>query len=141
YEIERDSAILVLGFPYNKEKADFSKMDFMKISNEGKITNLQTINTGYQLRPVFSRPLLDDDSKNIENDDLPRDWIHIMSPAKGTGGAPNELTYFRISPEGKVKENFKFTAPTAGYRIINAYEKNGSVILYGLGIKKDGKTT
>lgn len=141
YEIERDSAILVMGFPYNKEKADFSKMDFMKISNEGKITKLQTINTGYQLRPVFSKPLMDDDSKNIENDDLPRDWIHIMSPAKGTSGAPNELTYFRISPEGVVKENFKFMAPTAGYRIINAYEKNGEVILYGLGIKKDGKTT
>jgi len=141
YEVERDSAILVMGFPYNKEKADFSKMDLIKVDNTGKITNLSVINTGYQMRPVFSRPLLDDDSKNIENDDLPRDWIHIMSPAKGTAGAPNEMTYFRISPEGKIKENFKFMAPTAGYRIINAYEKNGEVILYGLGIKKDGKST
>lgn len=141
YEVERDSAILVMGFPYNKEKPDFSKMDVMKVNNTGKITNLATINTGYQLRPVFSRPLIDDESKNIENDDLPRDWIHIMSPAKGTAGSPNEMTYFRISPEGKIKENFKFTTPTAGYRIINAYEKNGEVILYGLGIKKDGKST
>ena len=141
YEVEKDSAILVIGYPYSKEKADFSKMDLLKVNNDGKITNLESINTTYQLRPVFSKPLLDDDSKNIENDDLPRDWIHIMSPAKGTAGTPNEMTYFRISPEGKIKENFKFVAPTAGYRIINAYEKNGEVILYGLGIKKDGKST
>ena len=141
YEVEKDSAILVIGYPYSKEKADFSKMDLLKVNNDGKITNLESINTTYQLRPVFSKPLLDDDSKNIENDDLPRDWIHIMSPAKGTAGTPNEMIYFRISPEGKIKENFKFVAPTAGYRIINAYEKNGEVILYGLGIKKDGKST
>ena len=30
YEVERDSAILVMGFPYNKEKPDFSKMDLIK---------------------------------------------------------------------------------------------------------------
>ncbi|ACU07779.1 hypothetical protein FIC_01331 [Flavobacteriaceae bacterium 3519-10] len=140
YEVERDSAILVMGYPYSREKADFSKLDLLKVSNDGSIKKMQTITTGNQLRPVFSKPLLDDDSQNIDNDDLPRDWVLIMAPAKGSGGSPNEMTYFRISPEGVLKENIKFTTPTAGYRIINAYDKNGSVMLYGLGIKKDGKT-
>ena len=140
YEVERDSAILVMGYPYSREKADFSKLDLLKVNNDGSIKKLQSITTGNQLRPVFSKPLLDDDSQNIDNDDLPRDWVLIMAPAKGSGGSPNEMTYFRISPEGVLKENIKFTTPTAGYRIINAYDKNGSVMLYGLGIKKDGKT-
>ncbi|WP_027377276.1 hypothetical protein [Kaistella palustris] len=141
YEVERDSAILVMGYPMNREKPDMTKLDLMKVANDGTIKNLATIPTGSQVKPIFSRALLDDDSKNIDNDDLPRDWILIMNAAKGSGGNPNEMTYFRISPEGTLKENFKFTAPMAGYRIINAYEKNGSVILYGLGIKKEGKTT
>lgn len=141
YEVERDSCILVMGFPYHKGNLDFSKMDFMKVTNDGQVHQIQSVTTGYQLKPIFSKPLLDDDSKNINNDDLPRDWVLVMSPARGTAGNPNEFTYFRISPEGKIKENFKFNAPTAGYRIINAYEKNGSVMLYGLGIRKEGKTT
>ena len=141
YEVERDSAILVMGYPYNKEKLDLSKIDLLKVKNDGTTKLLNTITTGFQIRPIFSKPLLDDDSKNIENDDLPRDWILVMAPVKGSGGTPNEMTYFRITPEGEIKENFKFTSPMAGYRIINAYEKNGSVLLYGLGIKKDGKTT
>lgn len=140
YEVERDSAILVMGYPYSREKADFSKIELLKVQNDGSIRKIQSLATGSQLRPVFSKPLLDDDSRNIENDDLPRDWILVMAPARGTNLPPNEMTYFRITPEGTIRENFKFTAPTAGYRIINAYEKNGNVLLYGLGIKKDGKT-
>src|SRR5690606_31354604 len=52
YEVERDSAILVMGYPYSREKADFSKLDLFKVSNDGSIKKLQTITTGNQLRPV-----------------------------------------------------------------------------------------
>ena len=140
YEVERDSAILVMGYAYNKEKPDFSKIDLLKVANDGTVNKLNSITTGQQLTPLFSKPLLDDDSKNIENDDLPRDWILVLSPLNKKEGNPNEMTFFRISPEGNIKENFKFISPMSGFRIINAYEKNGSVILYGLGIKKEGKT-
>ena len=140
YEVERDSAILVMGYPYNKEKADFSNIDLLKVSNDGSIKKMNSIATGNQLTPIFSKPLLDDDSKNIGNDDLPRDWILILTSLKKSDGNPNEMTYFRIAPDGTIKDNFKFISPMSGYRIINAYEKNGAVLLYGLGIKKEGKT-
>src|SRR5690606_19673860 len=53
YEVERDSAILVMGYPYSREKADFSKLDLLKVSNGGSIKKLHTITTGNQLRQVF----------------------------------------------------------------------------------------
>lgn len=140
YEVERDSAILVMGYPYNKEKADFSKIDLLKVHNDGSIKLMSSVTTANQLSPLFSKALLDDDSKNIDNDDLPRDWILVLSTLNKKEGNPNEMTYFRIAPDGTIKDNFKFISPMSGYRIINAYEKNGAVILYGLGIKKEGKT-
>ncbi len=142
YEVERDSTIYVMGYPYAKG-ASFSSMDLLKVSNEGAVQKLQSISTPSALKPIFSKPLLDDNSKNVSNDDSPRDWILVLAPTKSLGksnaGNPNQLTYMRISPEGKIKENFTFNTPDSGYRILNAYEKNGSVVLYGLGIKKEGK--
>ncbi len=142
YEVERDSAIYVMGYPYLKG-GTYTSMDLLKISNEGAVQKLQSVTTGSAMRPIFSKPLLDDNSRDVSNDDFPRDWILILAPTKSLGkanaGNPNQLMYMRISPEGKIKENFSFSTPDSGYRILNAYEKNGAVVLYGLGIKKEGK--
>lgn len=142
YEVERDSAIYVMGYPYFKG-ASFTSLDLLKVSNDGSVQKLNSIPTANPMRPIFSKPLLDENSRDVSNDDSPRDWILVLAPTKSLGksnvGNPNQLTYFRISPEGKIKENFNFNTPDSGYRILNAFEKNGNVILYGLGINKDGK--
>lgn len=142
YEVEHDSAIYALAYPY-KKGASMTTMDLIKISNTGESKKLRSISTPTPLRPIFSKPLLDENSRDVSNDDFPRDWVVVLAPTKLYGknnaGTPNQLTYLRISPEGNVKEQFNFSSPSAGFRILNAYESGKEVILYGLGIRKDGK--
>lgn len=142
YEVERDSTICALAYPYVKG-ASLNSLDLLKISNTGAVQKLTSIPTGHAVRPLFSRPLIDENSRDVSNDDFPRDWIVVLAPSKpydkSAAGPANQLTYLRISPEGAVREKFSFTAPTAGYRILNAYAKGNEVILYGMGIRKDGK--
>ncbi len=142
YEVERDSAIYVMGYPINKTDAGFSSMDLLKVSNMGNVKKILSVPTSTPMMPIFSKPLLDEQSPNVSNDDFPRDWILVLAPTKIYGknnGNAKEFVYFKISPEGTIKENFNFTVPTSGFRIINAFEKDGSVLLYGLAIKKEGK--
>ncbi len=143
YEVERDSTIYVMGYPINKTGSNYSSMDLLKVSNSGNVQKLQSVSTPSPVAPIFSKPLRDDLSKDVNNDDFPRDWILVLAPTKAYGknnlGNPNQFTYLRISPEGSIKENFNFNVPSSGFRILNAYEKNGSVMLYGMSIKKDGK--
>lgn len=142
YEVERDSTIYALAYPYAKG-ASLNNLYLVKISNSGESKKIASIATPTPLKPIFSKPLMDDNSRDVSNDDFPRDWIVVLAPTKDYGksnaGTPNQLTYLRISPEGAVKEQFNFSAPTAGFRILNAYNKGNEVILYGLGIKKEGK--
>ena len=142
YEVERDSTIYALAYPYTKG-ASLNNLDLVKISNSGESKKIASIATPTPLKPIFSKPLMDDNSRDVSNDDFPRDWIVVLAPTKAYGksnaGTPNQLTYLRISPEGAVKEQFNFSAPSAGFRILNAYNKGNEVILYGLGIKKEGK--
>lgn len=142
YEVERDSTIYALAYPYAKG-ASMDPLDLIKVSNTGVSQKLKSIPTPSGMKPIFSKPLLDENSRDVSNDDFPRDWIVILAPTKMYGksnaGTPNQLTYLRISPEGQLKEQFNFTSPTAGFRILNAYQKGSEVILYGMGIKKEGK--
>lgn len=142
YEVERDSAIYALAYPYSKG-ASMSSLDLIKVSNKGVSQKISSVATPNPMKPIFSKPLKDENSRDVSNDDFPRDWIVVLAPTKIYGkenaGTPNQLTYLRISPEGKIKEKFNFNAPAAGFRILNAYEKGNQVMLYGLGIKKDGK--
>ena len=146
YEVERDSSVLVLGMPRSLAKAGnaYQAYDLIKCDNQGNPAVLQRLTFQNAMQPVFSGPLQDDQSEAIPNDDQPRDWILIMAPSKilstkDNRGEPTAFQYLRISPEGTVKENFAFSAPAAGYRILNAYEKNGAVIVYGMSVGKDGK--
>ena len=142
YEVERDSTIYALAYPYAKG-ASMDPLDLIKVSNTGVSQKLKSIPTPSRMKPIFSKPLLDENSRDVSNDDFPRDWIVILAPTKMYGksnaGTPNQLTYLRISPEGQLKEQLNFTSPTAGFRILNAYQKGSEVILYGMGIKKEGK--
>lgn len=142
YEVERDSTIYALAYPYAKG-ASMDPLDLIKVSNTGVSQKLKSIPTPSGMKPIFSKHLLDENSRDVSNDDFPRDWIVILAPTKMYGksnaGTPNQLTYLRISPEGQLKEQFNFTSPTAGFRILNAYQKGSEVILYGMGIKKEGK--
>ncbi len=142
YEVERDSTIYALAYPYTKG-APLTSLDLLKISNTGEARKISNIPTPHAMRPLFSKPLLDENSRDVSNDDFPRDWIVVLAPSKpfgkGSAGQPNQLSYLRISPEGMVKEQISFTAPTAGFRILNAYSTGKEVILYGMGIRKDGK--
>ena len=142
YEVERDSTIYALAYPYAKG-ASMDPLDLIKVYNTGLFQKLKSIPSPSSMKPIFSKPLLDENSRDVSNDDFPRDWIVILAPTKMYGksnaGTPNQLTYLRISPEGQLKEQLNFTSPTAGFRILNAYQKGSEVILYGMGIKKEGK--
>lgn len=71
------------------------------------------------------------------------DWVIITAPAggKGVGKAANptanELTAFRISPEGKVKSQVKFKSNVHTWHINGAYLDGDKMYVYGAGFAKD----
>ncbi|MFZ4522887.1 MAG: hypothetical protein ACOYNC_14355 [Bacteroidales bacterium] len=144
YEIERDSSILVMavnaGDPKDKM---FASYDLLKSDNELNIKVLEKVEFQYSMTCVYSQPLKDDQIEAIENDDLPRDWILVYAPTNvlrnNTAPDAHSFEYLRITPEGKIVERVKFSAPTVGWRIIDAYEKDNSVLLYGMGSGKESK--
>ena len=147
YEVERDSSVLVLAIPPTDEDklGNATSYDLLKCDNEVNVKVVQQLKFAHAVQPVFSQPLADDQSAETANEDAPRDWVVIMAPSKNhstkdnRADDPSDFYYLRISPEGKVKENFPFKAPAAGLRILQAYEKDGAVLLYGMSTGKEGK--
>ncbi len=144
YEVERDSTILVMvQNPDDPKDKLYGSYDLLKSDNELNIQILTKIEFPYSMTCVFSQPLKDDLSETIENDDLPRDWILIYAPTNiiknNTDPDSRAFEYLRITPEGQIKERVKFNAPTVGWRIIDTYEKDNRVLLYGMGLGKDSK--
>ncbi len=144
YEVERDSTILAMAINASdpKEKM-FGSYELLKSDNELNVQVMAKIEFPYSMTCIYSQPLKDDLSETVENDDMPRDWILIYAPTnvirKNTAPDPHEFEYIRISPEGKVVERVKFNAPTVGWRIIDTYEKENSVLIYGMGSGKESK--
>jgi hypothetical protein len=145
YEIERDECVLVFA-GVQGAKNDFvgSTMHYelIKCDKDVNITSLQKIDFDSPQQPIFSEPVMDDDP--MSNDDKPRDWIVIFAPMGGAmvkgaklSSTTTAYTYFRISPEGKIVERMIINAPSNGWRVLQAYEKDGSVFLYGPCITKD----
>ncbi len=145
YEVERDSTILVMAMDVQASK-DNNKMvyDLLRADNQLNISVLKRFELPYAMQMVYAQPLTDDLSEDIPNDDDPRDMVVVFAPIDVGGKLaknknPKAFDYLRISPEGIVKEQFSFQAPHPGWRILDAYEKDGAVLLYGLGIGKPDK--
>ena len=144
YEIERDSTILAVAVNASDPKDKmYGSYDLLKCDNDLNVQVLEKIEFPYSMTCVYSQPLKDDLSESIENDDMPRDWILIYAPTdiirKNTAPDPHTFEYLRITPEGKIIERIQFMAPTVGWRIIDAYEKENSVLVYGMGSGKESK--
>jgi hypothetical protein len=144
YEVERDSSILVMAVNASDPKDKlYGSFDLLKSDNDLNIQVLEKVEFPYSMTCVYSQPLNDDLSESIENDDMPRDWILIYAPTdiirKNTAPDPHSFEYLRITPEGKIAERVKFSAPTVGWRIIGAYEKENAVLIYGMGSGKENK--
>jgi hypothetical protein len=147
YEVERDSSVLVLAMAGTDEAKQgvATKYDLLKCDNDVNVKVLTTLNFAHAVQPVFSQPIVDDQRNEIDNDDAPRDWVVIMAPTKtysskdNRADDPADFYYLRIAPDGTVKENYAFKAPAAGLRILQAYEKNGAVVMYGMSTGKEGK--
>ncbi|MDF2449281.1 MAG: hypothetical protein K0R26_1785 [Bacteroidota bacterium] len=143
YEVEADSNLLVLaGRTEKKTHRAFTHFDVLSCDNK---INIKTTNTLEFKNPqvvVFSAPLKDD-NEALSNDDFPRDWILVFAPM-GTfkddrDPNPTNYSYVRLTPQGQIVERFNFDSPSNGWRILGAYEKDGSVFLYGSAITKDPK--
>jgi hypothetical protein len=144
YEVERDSTILVMAINAGDPKEElYASYDLLISDNELNIKVLEKVQFDNSMTCVFSQPLMDDLSESLENDDFPRDWILIYAPTnvikKNAAPDPHMFEYLRITPEGKIKERVKFNAPTVGWRIIDAYEKDNAVLIYGMGSGKESK--
>jgi hypothetical protein len=145
YEVELDETVLVFGGVQDKKNdiiGSTMNYELLKCDNNVNITVLEKVTFDYPYQPIFSEPLLDD--QGIANDDLPRDWIVVFAPMGGASvkGAKlnpktTEYIYFRISPQGQIKERMTIDAPSNGWRVLQAYEKDGSVYLYGPTLTKD----
>lgn len=145
YEVERDSTILVMATDV-QASIDNNKTvyDLLKADNQLNIKVMKRIEFPYAVQLIYAQPLTDELSEDIPNDDAPRDMVLVYAPIDAGGKLaknkdPKAFEYLRITPEGIVKEQFSFQAPYPGWRILDAYEKDNAVLLYGLGIGKPDK--
>jgi hypothetical protein len=115
------------------------KFDIISADGDLKIQKTDEILFEGSKLPIYCKPLTDEQSGSISNEDLPRDWIVVFAPEdkKGQTLAPTDLTYVRISPEGKVKEKVAMAAPTNGWHIMDAIEKNNIVTIIGASQEKN----
>jgi hypothetical protein len=143
-EVKKDSCVIVLACkPEKKTLNAYRFFDVLKCDNNVNITVTESIELPTANTAIFSQQLEDDEIDLISNEDRPRDWIIVFAPME-TGkyfiqyqGKPTDLTYLRINAKGKLVEKVNFKSPTNGWRITGAYEKDGSVFLYGPAITKN----
>ncbi|TAH05023.1 MAG: hypothetical protein EAZ15_00225 [Sphingobacteriales bacterium] len=145
YEVETDSTILVIAGK-QATKGDYlgSMMhyDILSCDNQVNIKTVGTLDFAYPNAPIYSGPL-EDDIQELSNDDFPRDWVLIFAPQGGPGlnkaadPKPTNYTYVRINAQGALVEKFNFNSPSNGWRVLGAYEKDGSVFTYGSATTKD----
>ena len=145
YEVESDSAVLVIAGKQEK-KGDFvgsmKHYSILSCDNQVNIKTLGNIDFDYPNAPIFSAPA-EDDNTELSNDDFPRDWILVFAPQGGPGLSkfadpkPTNYTYVRISAQGQIVEKFAFNSPSNGWRVLGAYEKEGGVYVYGSATTKD----
>ncbi|NOU48889.1 MAG: hypothetical protein HOO86_17770, partial [Bacteroidales bacterium] len=137
YDLYADKSILTIAG--KKVKKDpmkaFMLYDILRVDNDVNIQIADTLNFKYSNSIIYSAPLKD--QKDETNDELARDWIIVFASMKGTAAKATDLTYVRISPKGKVLENFAFDSPSNAWHIEGSYEQNGAVYLYGSAITKD----
>lgn len=141
YEVEADSTILVLaGRTEKKTHKAWTHFDLLSSDNKVNIKTLTTLEFKNPQTVCFSQALKDD-NESLSNDDFPRDWILIFAPSgmfkDDRDAKPTNYTYVRISPQGQIVERFNFDSPSNGWRVCGAFEKEGSVFLYGPAITKD----
>lgn len=146
YEIEADSSVLVIvGKPEKKTNNEYKNFEVMSCDNQVNITTVDKLDFEHPQNVIFSAPLADEMTEELSNDDSPRDWIVVFAPSgqykKDLDPKPTNYTYVRLSTKGKIIEKFNFNSPSNGWRIQGAYEKDGSVFLYGSAITKDPEDT
>lgn len=141
YDLPSDKTILTLAgrkikkLPWNY----FLHYVILKVDNNTvNIQETDSINFQYANNTLYSGPISDDNEKT--NDELPRDWVVVFAPMKSKpygDPKPNNLTYIRVSPKGKILEKVSFESPTNGWQIEGLYEKDGHTYLYGSAFTKD----
>ncbi len=145
YEVESDSTVLVLAGKQEKKNDLLGSMmhyDVLSCDNQINIKTVSSLDFQYPNAPVFSAAL-EDDNPELDNDDFPRDWILIFAPQGGAGFSkfadpkPTNYTYVRVNSKGQLVEKFNFNSPSNGWRVLGAYEREGSVFLYGSATTKD----
>ncbi len=142
-EVKRDSCVLVLACrPEKKTLNAYRFFDVLKCDNNVNITVTASIELPMANQAIFSEQLEDDEIDMVSNEDRPRDWIIVFAPME-TGkyfiqyqDKPTNYTYLRISAEGKLVEKGTFKSTANGWRITGAYEKDGSIFLYGPAVTK-----
>jgi len=147
YEVKPDSTVLVIAGRQEKKNDLAGSMmhyDILSCDNQVNIKTLGKIEFEHPNIPIYSAAL-DDDNSELDNDDYPRDWVTVFAPQSGGGGVDkglvdpnkNNYTYVRMNTQGEIIEKFNFQSPSNGWRVLGAYDHDGSVFLYGSANNKD----
>ncbi len=116
------------------------KFSVMRVNNQLDIVKDEPVIFEHIQWPLFKGPLLE--GAMSEDEEQVGDWILVFAPVGGQGlkqyadPDPTNYTYVRISRDGSVKERFNFTTKVHTWKIDAAYEKDGTVFLYGPGKSK-----
>jgi hypothetical protein len=145
--IAERSALIIAGKKI--EKSDATKANYMHFYNHLlrfdilhcdanlNIAVTDTFSYPYVYNIMFSGQIKD--QREETNDEIARDWVLLSASASSKlslylDPKPKIFKYLRISPQGKIVDNFSFESPTDLWRVEGVYEKDNAVYLYGSAI-------
>jgi hypothetical protein len=138
YDLFSTRSILTLAGKKVKKNSAYPFLHYTILNvnnNTVAIEETDSINFQYMNNTIWSGPVSDD--QDLTNDESPRDWVIMFAPMKIKGDPkPNNLTYLRVSPKGKILEKVSIESPSNGWNIEGVYEHGGHTYVYGSAVTK-----
>ncbi|MCU0416273.1 MAG: hypothetical protein MUE33_03715 [Cytophagaceae bacterium] len=141
---ENDATGEIIAMAGEKGKAGdmikhYTVYHFFKVDYSLNVLSDVKVDMGSPNMVIYSAPTIDNQNPTAESPD----WVVVTAPAGGNGVGKaanpiaNELTIFRISPEGKIKSQTKVKSKVHSWHISGSYIDGDKVYIYGSGFAKD----
>ncbi|MGN6646024.1 MAG: hypothetical protein ACTHJT_05800 [Cytophaga sp.] len=143
YENDSNGDIVALAGEKGNASKDpylhFQKHHIFRVNGSLQILSDITVDLGSPHKLLYSAPVTDEKNPDAEQ----ADWVVVLAPMGGAGlgkfqaADPTQYTVLRISPEGKIVSQSKFTTKAHTWTITGSVIDGSKIYLYGPGYAKD----
>ncbi len=143
YENDSNGEIIALAGEKGNASKDpylhFQKHHIFRVDPSLKVLSDITVDLGSPHKLLYSAAVPDEKNPDAEQ----ADWVVVLAPMGGAGlgkfeaADPTQYTVLRISPEGKIVSQSKFTTMAHTWTITGSVIDGSKIYLYGPGYAKD----